>query len=143
TARRAAAAASGTSEIRHAACEPHVAELCAFLEQIGVGITGGGTSTIRIEGGRALTGTTHALWGDYVEAGSWAVVAAVTGGEIAVRGARAVDMEVVACVLERMGVACRIEDHLFHVLPSQPRAAGRVTTGLWPGFPSDLISLVT
>jgi len=143
TALLAAAAAPGTSEIRHAACEPHVAELCAFLEQIGVGITGGGTPTIRVEGGRTLSGAKHELWGDYVEAGSWAVVAAVTGGEIAVRGARAEDMEVVACVLQRMGIECRAEDHLFHVFPSQPRAAGRVTTGLWPGFPSDLISLVT
>ena len=143
TALLAAAAAPGTSEIRHAACEPHVAELCAFLQEIGVGIVGGGTSTIRIEGGRALHGTTHTLWGDYVEAGSWAVVAAVTGGEIAVRGARSEDMEVVECVLHRMGVECRSNDHMFHVLPSQPRAAGRVTTGLWPGFPSDLISLIT
>ena len=143
TALLAAAAAPGISEIRHAACEPHVAELCAFLAELGVGITGGGTSTIRIEGGHALGGTTHTLWGDYVEAGSWAVVAAVTGGEIAVRGARAEDMEVVACVLQRMGIECRSDDHRFDVLPSQPRAAGRVTTGLWPGFPSDLISLIT
>ena len=51
TALLAAAAAPGVSEIRHAACEPHVAELCAFLKRLGVGVTGGGTSTIRIEGG--------------------------------------------------------------------------------------------
>src|SRR5439155_18659376 len=77
TALLAAAAAPGTSEIRHAACEPHVAELCAFLQQIGVGISGGGTSTIRVEGGGTLGSAAHTLWGDYVEAGSWAVVAAV------------------------------------------------------------------
>ena len=51
TALLAAAAAPGVSEIRHAACEPHVVELCEFLEQLGVGITGAGTTTIRIEGG--------------------------------------------------------------------------------------------
>ncbi len=51
TAVLAAAAAPGVSEIRHAACEPHVAELCAFLKRLGVGVSGGGTSTIRIEGG--------------------------------------------------------------------------------------------
>src|SRR5262249_29797875 len=80
TALLAAAAARGTTEIRHAACEPHVAELCAFLQQLGVGITGGGTSTIRIGGGATLAGASHALWGDYVEAGSWALAAAVNGG---------------------------------------------------------------
>jgi UDP-N-acetylglucosamine 1-carboxyvinyltransferase len=143
TALLAAAAAPGVSEIRHAACEPHVAELCAFLQELGVGISGGGTSTIRIEGGGPLGGATHTLWGDYVEAGSWAVVAAVTRGEIHVRGARAQDMEVVAAVLRRMGIECPIEGDTFSVLPSRPRAAGRITTGLWPGFPSDLISLVT
>src|SRR5437660_6120715 len=87
TALLAAAGAHGVTEIRHAACEPHVVELCAFLEQLGVGITGAGTTTIRIEGGGKLRGAEHRLWGDYIEAGSWAVVAAVTGGAIDVRGA--------------------------------------------------------
>src|SRR5206468_10328516 len=68
TALLAAAAARGVAEVRHAACEPHVAELCDFLEQIGVGVSGGGTSTIRIEGGGTLGGGEHRLWGDYVEA---------------------------------------------------------------------------
>jgi UDP-N-acetylglucosamine 1-carboxyvinyltransferase len=143
TALLAAAAAPGVSEIRHAACEPHVAELCAFLQKLGVGITGAGTNTIRVEGGSKLHGATHHLWGDYVEAGSWAVVAAVTGGEIQVRGARGEDMEVVASVLKRMAIQCGMDGDLFTINRSQPRAAGRVTTGLWPGFPSDLISLIT
>lgn len=143
TALLAAAGAQGVTEIRHAACEPHVAELCAFLEQLGVGISGAGTTTIRIEGGGTLHGAEHRLWGDYIEAGSWAVVAAVTGGEIAINGARAEDMEVVAAVLKRMGIACAMDGDLFRVEQSRPHAAGRITTSLWPGFPSDLVSLVT
>jgi UDP-N-acetylglucosamine 1-carboxyvinyltransferase len=143
TALLAAAAAPGITEIRHAACEPHVAELCEFLQLLGVGISGLGTSTIRIEGGGRLHGAEHRLWGDYIEAGSWAVVAAVTGGEIDVRGAREADIEVVATVLKRLGVQCSLEDQLFRIERSQPQAAGRITTGLWPGFPSDLVSLVT
>src|SRR5207302_6379139 len=115
TALLAAAAANGVSEIRHAACEPHVVELCVFLQELGVGITGAGTSTIRIEGGGKLHGAEHKLWGDYIEAGSWAVVAAVTGGEIDVNGARAEDMEVVAAVLRRLGVACSMRGELFRV----------------------------
>ena len=143
TALLAAAAAKGISEIRHAACEPHVVELCVFLQQLGVGITGTGTTTIRIEGGGTLRGAEHKLWGDYIEAGSWAVVAAVTGGEIDVTGARAEDMEVVAAVLARMNIECSMADELFRVEQSKPRATRRITTSLWPGFPSDLVSLVT
>ncbi len=143
TAVLAAAAAPGRSEIRHAACEPHVVELCAFLEAMGVGISGAGTSTIRVDGGGRLSGARHELWGDYIEAGSWAVVAAITGGAVEVRGARPEDLEVVAVVLSRMNVSCRIDGDVFRVDPSKPRAAGRITTGLWPGFPSDLVSLVT
>jgi len=143
TALLAAAGATGTTEIRHAACEPHVVELCAFLEQLGVGVSGAGTSTIRIEGGAKLRGAEHTLWGDYIEAGSWAVVAAVTGGDIDVHGARAEDMEVVASVLTRLGIDCSMDSDVFHVRQSRLRAAGRITTSLWPGFPSDLVSLVT
>ena len=143
TALLAAAAAPGVSEIRHAACEPHVLELCTFLEQLGVGVTGGGTTTIRVEGGAKLHGAEHRLWGDYIEAGSWGVVAAVTGGDVDVRGARAEDMEVVAAVLKRMKIACSLDSDVFRVERSTPIAAGRITTGLWPGFPSDLVSLVT
>jgi UDP-N-acetylglucosamine 1-carboxyvinyltransferase len=52
-------------------------------------------------------------------------------------------MEVVASVRTKMEVACTIEDDVFTVASSKPKAAGRITTSLWPGFPSDLISLVT
>ena len=143
TAILAAAAAVGVSEIRHAACEPHVVELCQFLVQLGVGITGAGTPTIRVEGGAKLRGAGHRLWGDYVDAGSWAVVAGVTGGSLEVRGARPEDLEVVAAVLKRQGIACVNDAGAFRVEPSRPIGAGRLTTGLWPGFPSDLVSLVT
>jgi UDP-N-acetylglucosamine 1-carboxyvinyltransferase len=143
TAILAAAAANGVSEIRHAACEPHVVELCRFLQQIGVGIAGAGTSTIRVEGGARLSGAQHRLWGDYIDAGSWAVIAAVTGGDVQVSGARAEDMEVVGAVLKRLDVQCGMDGDVFRVEPSRPKAAGRLTTGLWPGFPSDLVSLVT
>ncbi len=143
TALLAAAAAPGRTEIRHAACEPHVVELCDFLTRMGVAVTGGGTSTIRVEGGARLTGAEHRLDGDYIEAGSWAVVGAVTGGDIAVRGARPEHMEVVASVFERMHVEHRIDSNCFTVLSSTPIATRRITTGLWPGFPSDLVSLVT
>ena len=143
TALLAAAMIEGVTEIRHAATEPHVVEVCEFLQSMGVGITGAGSSTIRVEGTKRPRGVTHQLNGDYIEAGSWAVVAAVTGGEIEVRGARAVDVEGIAFVLKRMNVACTFEDGLMTIQKSRPIAAGRITTGLWPSFPSDFVSLVT
>ena len=143
TALLAAAAANGRSEIRHAACEPHVVELCEFLQKLGAGISGAGTPTIQVDGTSRLGGATHALCGDYIEAGSWAVVAAVTGGEIEVRGARALDMEVLAAVFKRMQIAYELDDNIFRVAKSAPIGARRITTNVWPGFPSDLVSLLT
>jgi UDP-N-acetylglucosamine 1-carboxyvinyltransferase len=143
TALLAAAAAPGVSEIRHAACEPHVVELCEFLRLMGAGISGDGSHTIRVEGVARLRGASKALYGDYIEAGSWAVVGAITGGHIDVGGTRPVDMEVVASVLNKMGVHCVQDNDVFRVEVKKLVGAGRITTGLWPGFPSDLVSLVT
>ncbi len=143
TALLAAAGARGPSEIRHAASEPHVIELCEFLQEMGVGIEGSGTSTIRVQPVERFRGARHTLRGDYIEAGSWGVVAAITRGEIEVTGARSVDLEVIAAPLKRMGLECAYDDDRFVVAPSNLMAVRRITTGLWPGFPSDMVSLVT
>ena len=142
TALLAAAAAPGVSEIRHAACEPHVVELCRFLTRMGADIEGAGTPTVRIAGGRRLSGAEHRLGGDYIEAGSWAVAAAVTGGEIEVRGAAAGDLEPITSVLRRMGIDCEMDGDRLRLRPSAPTAIRQITTAPWPGFPSDMVSLV-
>ena len=143
TALLAAAAARGVTEIRHAAMEPHVVELCEFLQKMGAGISGIGSSALRVEGASRLHGAKHTLGGDYIEAGSWAVVGAITGGEIDIEGARESEIEVVAAVLKRMNIRCGMRDGVFEVKPSSPKCLKRITTGLWPAFPSDLVSLVT
>jgi UDP-N-acetylglucosamine 1-carboxyvinyltransferase len=143
TALLAAAAARGRTEIRHAAMEPHVVELCRFLRAMGASVHGEGTPTISVETPDRLRGAEHRLNGDYIEAGSWGVVAAITGGEVEVTGARALDMEVVAAPLRKMGLECSCEEERFVVMPSSLMATRRLTTGLWPGFPSDMVSLVT
>jgi UDP-N-acetylglucosamine 1-carboxyvinyltransferase len=143
TALLAAAGAKGRTEIRHAATEPHVVELCRFLREMGVSIEGDGTSTILVEAPPRLRGAEHRLAGDYIEAGSWGVTAAITGGDIEVLGARTGDLEVVMAPLVRMGLQCRYDNDRLIVEPSSLTACGRVTTGLWPGFPSDMVSLVT
>ncbi|MDA1094831.1 MAG: UDP-N-acetylglucosamine 1-carboxyvinyltransferase [Acidobacteria bacterium] len=143
TALLAAAAAPGESEIRHAACEPHVVELCEFLTQMGAEIEGAGTPTIRISGGGALGGATHRLSGDYIEAGSWAVVAAVTGSELEICGARVADLEPITTILRRMQVDCDVDARRLLVRPSAPVAIRQITTAPWPGFPSDMVSLIS
>ena len=143
TALLAAAAAKGRTEIRHAAMEPHVVELCRFLRGIGASIEGEGTTTIRVEAPARFGGTEHRLDGDYIEAGSWGVTAAITGGDIEVLGARTADLEVVTAPLVKMGLRCTYDGDRLVVEGSSLTAAGRITTGLWPGFPSDMVSLVT
>jgi UDP-N-acetylglucosamine 1-carboxyvinyltransferase len=143
TALLAAAQARGATEIRHAACEPHVAELCQFLESMGARVTGAGSSTIRIEPPTRLGGATHTLRGDYIEAGSWAVVGAVTGGNVEVCGATAQDLEPIAAILATMNVDMDLTEDRLVVRPSNLIASRRIVTGLWPGFPSDIVSLVT
>jgi UDP-N-acetylglucosamine 1-carboxyvinyltransferase len=110
---------------------------------MGAGIEGAGSPTIRVEGIAKLGGAQHTVWGDYIEAGSWAVVAAITGGSIEVGGTRWEDMEVVSSVLRKMNVHCEHDGSIYRAEPHTLINAGRITTGLWPGFPSDLVSLVT
>jgi UDP-N-acetylglucosamine 1-carboxyvinyltransferase len=143
TALLAAAGAKGPSEIRHAAMEPHVVELCEFLQAMGVGIEGAGTPRIRVEPASRLAGASHRLAGDYIDAGSWGVVAAITNGTIEVAGARSGDLEVIAAPLKRLGLDCSTDDDTLVVRRSVLRSSRRITTGLWPGFPSDMVSLVT
>ena len=114
-----------------------------WLQAMGAGIEGAGSPTIRVEGTSALQGAKRTLWGDYIEAGSWAVVAAITGGNVEIGGTRWQDMEVVCSVLKKMNVHCEHDGRLFRAEPRTLINAGRITTGLWPGFPSDLVSLAT
>ena len=143
TAILAAAVAPGTTEIRHAASEPHVTELCEFLRCMGVGIDGVGTHTLRIHGGGRIGGAEHRLRGDYIEAGSWAVLAAVTGGALEISGAAAADLEPIVAVLTRMKVRCTLRGDCLAVDASQPEAIRQITTAPWPAFPSDMVSLVS
>ena len=144
TALLAAALASGPTEIRNAACEPHVIELCQFLAAMGARVDGIGTSTIRLEPpGGPLSGATHTLRGDYIEAASWGVVGAITGGDVLITGAHPLDLEPITAVLSEMGVDLSLDEEAFAVRPSSLVAVRRITTGLWPAFPSDIVSLAT
>ena len=144
TALLAAAQATGVTEIRNAACEPHVAELCEFLRRWAPASTASARRRFASSAPARLRGATHTLRGDYIEAASWGVVGAITGGEVEVTGAHAARPRA-----DRRGARARwacdfeLEDGRFAVRPSTLVAARRITTGLWPGFPSDIVSLVT
>jgi len=71
------------------------------------------------------------------------VVGAITGGDVEITGVHAQDLEPITAVLEEMDLQFDLEDHRFVVRPSRLVCARRITTGLWPGFPSDIVSLVT
>jgi UDP-N-acetylglucosamine 1-carboxyvinyltransferase len=118
-------------------------ELCEFLRGMGASVEGMGGPTLTVESPARLTGAARTLWGDYIEAGSWGVVAAITGGAMEVGGTRYEDMEVVSSALRKMNVHCEHDGRMYRVEPRTLVGASRITTGLWPGFPSDLVSLVT
>lgn len=143
TALLTAASVEGRTEIRHAACEPHVVELCEFLSAMGADIFGAGTSTIRVTGSSGLKGASRHLRGDYIEAGSWAVAAAVTGGEVEIGGVEGADLEPILAILTRMHVDCEVARGRLIVHRSTPHAIRQITTAPWPGFPSDMVSLVS
>ena len=143
TALLAAAQASGTD--RDSACGLRAARRRAVCVPRG---HGGARARRRLvhdqhHAAGPLRGAVAHLRGDYIEAGSWAVVAAVTGGDIEVTGADPRDLEPIAAVLALMGVSMQLDQNALVVRPSSLVAARRITTGLWPGFPSDIVSLIT
>ena len=93
-------------------------ELCEFLVKMGACIAGSAAPNCASKVSASCRAPSISLGGDYIEAGSWAVVAAITGGEIAIEGARDEDIEVVASVLKRMNVECGMRDGVFQVKPS-------------------------
>jgi UDP-N-acetylglucosamine 1-carboxyvinyltransferase len=144
----AAALASGRTTIFNAACEPHVQDLCALLGKMGAAIEGIGTNRLQVEGAGALRGATHTVQPDYVEAGSFMMAAAVTGGELIARGLHPAHLLAVERVFARIGVRWTVEEERLCVRPRKSLrilrdlggAIPKVEDGPWPSFPSDLMS---
>ncbi len=134
----AAVLAHGQTVIDNAAREPEIVDICRMLGQMGARIDGIGTSTLTIDGVPALHPTHYQTVPDRIVAGTWAVAAAMTGGDIVVRGARA---EHLSIALEKLSVAGAQVDEVadgFRVrMDRRPRAVDIVTLP-YPGFPTDL-----
>ncbi|MEI6558109.1 MAG: UDP-N-acetylglucosamine 1-carboxyvinyltransferase [Rhodospirillaceae bacterium] len=135
----AAALAKGDSELINAAREPEVSDLAHCLVAMGAEIEGIGTDRLRVRGKGRLSGTRHAIVSDRIEAGTYVMAAAITGGKLELLGARLDLIQAVAKVLERAGV--EFTETGAGVLVS--RANGALTgvdvmTEPFPGFPTDL-----
>jgi UDP-N-acetylglucosamine 1-carboxyvinyltransferase len=134
----AAVLAKGTTTIDNAAREPEIVDLCEMLVAMGARIRGVGTSTLEIEGVDSLRPTHHHVVGDRIVAGTWAFAAAMTQGDIRVRGARHEHLELALDKLVQTGATVATYDDGFAVASDvRPRAVDVVTLP-YPGFPTDL-----
>ena len=136
--------AEGTTVIDNAAREPEIVDLVLMLQQMGAKIEGGGTSTLTVHGGVALTPITHRVIGDRIVGATWAFAAAMTGGDVSVHG---VDPQHLDLVLDRLTQAGSHVDRVdgtsgseggFRIVADgRPRSVDWVTLP-YPGFATDL-----
>ena len=145
----AAVTAKGDTIIRNAASEPHVQELCHFLNGLGAQIEEIGSNTLHIHGVSRLHGGEFTIGPDYLEVISFVGAAAVTHGSVRVKNAGVDNLGMIGHVFERMGVRWEVEgDDLIvpanqelKIIPDMDGAIPEVKTNVWPAFPTDLISI--
>jgi UDP-N-acetylglucosamine 1-carboxyvinyltransferase len=145
----AAVMAEGTTVLRNAASEPHVQDLCALLGAMGARIEGIGSNLLTIHGGATLGGADFTIGPDFMEIGSFLVLAAIANGDVVIQGVRAEDLRMTLSVLRRLGIVADVAGHDVIVAPGQPLviqsdlgdAIPRVDDGPWPAFPADLMSV--
>ena len=136
----AASMARGVTVIENAAQEPEIVDLADFINAMGGKITGAGTATIRIEGVDKLRGTEHTIIADRIEAGTFMVAAAITGGNVLVQGARRDHLVPVVSKMEEMGVMIVEEAKGLRVIGVKELQSIDIKTFPHPGFPTDMQS---
>jgi UDP-N-acetylglucosamine 1-carboxyvinyltransferase len=130
--------ASGVTVIDNAAREPEIVDLCVLLQEMGAKIDGAGTSTLTVHGVESLQPTRHTVIGDRIVAGTWAIAAAMTRGDLRVRGVDPHHLDLVLEKLRMAGAEVAVLDDGFRlVMAGQPRAVDFVTLP-YPGFATDL-----
>jgi UDP-N-acetylglucosamine 1-carboxyvinyltransferase len=145
----AAAMASGTTTLRNAASEPHIQDLCHFLNHLGAKITNIGSNTLHIEGVSKLNGGDYSIGPDYLEVVSFIGAAALTGGSLRIRDAAPQYLDMIRLVFHRLGVNWKqVGDDL--IIPSEQKLVIKPDVGNmipeisvmpWPAFPTDLMSV--
>ena len=144
--------ADGRTEIYNAACEPHIVDLATMLNRMGAKVRGAGTNLIMVDGVKTLHGCTAKVGCDYIEAGSYITAAAVTGGELMLTGIDPAPFDVLEGAFARFGVTWTIDAKKgeLHYVPRKRLkmkydlgdAIPSVADGIWPAFPSDLLSIL-
>ena len=134
----AAVLAEGTTIIENAAKEPHVVDTANFLNSMGANVKGAGTDVIRIIGVEKLSGTNYMIIPDQIEAGTYMMAGAITGGDVIVRNLIPKHMESLSAKLLEMGVNVEEGDDCIRVSVTNPLKAVNVKTLPYPGFPTDL-----
>ncbi len=146
----AATLAEGTSTIYNAACEPHVQDLAHLLNSMGADISGIGTNNLTIRGVEQLHGTDYTVQPDYIEVGSYVTASVVTGGQLTIPGAgEPRTLQVMQRAFSKLGVEWKRDGNDLMVpqqaertiRPDEGNATPKIEDGIWPAFPSDLMSV--
>lgn len=142
--------AKGTSQIVNAACEPHVQEMCTFLEKMGAKIRGKGTSMVSIDGCEEFTSVDYTFVEDFHEIATFMALSAVTGGDISVRNTRPEDFMLIDRTFEKFGAHVEHKDGWSRLdapkkLVVQQNFTSHLTTKVeaapWPYIPADLLPI--
>ena len=146
----AAVTAKGKTILTNAASEPHVQDICRMLSAMGARIEGIGSNILTITGVEKLSGCEFEIGPDFMEVGSFIGLAAATGGDLHIEGARVQDMRPAKIAFGKLGIVWAHEGNIIHVPKNQSMEVNHELGGMipriddapWPGFPPDLISIV-
>ena len=134
----AAATAKGETVLENAAREPEIIELAEVLNGMGAHIDGAGTDTIRIVGVEQLVPMSHAVMPDRIEAGTFMIAAAMTGGDVRIRNMRLEHLDALTFKLQDAGVEVVSRDNLVQVRGPERIRPVNIKTRPYPGFPTDM-----
>lgn len=145
----AAVTSPGETLLFNAASEPHVQDLCHFLNSLGARISGIGSNQLRIEGVERLHGGEYTIGPDNIEVGSFIGLAAATGSELWIRGAAPAHQRMTRLAFGRLGVSWEVQGEDIYIpahqeLQVQDDSDGnipKIDDGPWPAFPADLVSI--
>ncbi len=134
----AAVSAEGTTILENCAKEPHIVDLANFLNSMGADIRGAGTDVIKIRGVQKLHGTTYSIIPDQIEAGTYMVAAAATGGNVLIKNFIPKHLESIIAKIESVGAIVEIFDDSIRVRRENPMQKTNIKTMPHPGFPTDM-----
>jgi UDP-N-acetylglucosamine 1-carboxyvinyltransferase len=145
----AAVLAEGETVVGHAACEPHIQDLCRFLVSLGASIEGLGSNVLHVHGVDRLGGGTYRIGPEHVEVASFAALAAVTGGDVTIADVEPDDLIAIVPAFRKLGIRMEIDGRAVRVRPDQDLRIvddlggqiPKIESGVWPAFPADLTSI--